>query len=96
MQTRARGADDAPGGESILHELRAGYHEVRSRTWVWVLIVVFTGTMLCVYARWYALAPRVAHDLYGSTGVFGLLESVAGLGAVLGALVGVRWRPRGR
>jgi hypothetical protein len=61
---------------------------------VWALIVVFTGTMLCVYAQWYALAPRVARDLYGSTGVFGLLESIAGLGAVLGALVGVRWRPR--
>jgi hypothetical protein len=93
VQTRARGAEDAPAGESILGELRAGYREVRSRTWVWVLIVVFTGTMLCVYAQWYALAPRVAHDLYGSTGVFGLLETVAGLGAVVGALVGVRWRP---
>jgi hypothetical protein len=48
VQPRARGQEDAPAGESILEELRAGYHEVSSRTWVWVLIVVFTGTMLCV------------------------------------------------
>jgi hypothetical protein len=76
-----------------VQELRVGYREVRSRTWVWVLIVVFTGTMLCVYAQWYALAPGIARDMYGSTGVFGVLESIAGLGAVVGAVVGLRWRP---
>ncbi len=40
-----------------------------------------------------ALAPRIAHDVYGSTGVFGVLESVAGLGAVVGAVTGLRWHP---
>lgn len=79
--------------ESVLHALRVGYREVRSRTWVWVVIVAFAGTLLCVYAQWYALAPRIARDVYGSTGVFGLLESVAGLGAVVGAVIGLRWRP---
>jgi MFS family permease len=96
LRVRPRGRREeeaAPAGESILQELRAGYREVRSRTWVWVLIVVFTGTMLTVYAQWYALAPRIAHDLYGSTAVFGLLETVAGLGAVVGAVIGLRWRP---
>jgi MFS family permease len=92
VQPRARGEEE-PAGESIVQELRAGYREVRSRTWVWVFIVVFTGTMLCVYAQWYALAPGIARDVYGSTGVFGLLESIAGLGAVVGAVVGLRWRP---
>jgi hypothetical protein len=93
VQPREPGEEDAPAGESIVQELRAGYREVRSRTWVWVLIVVFTGTMLCVYAQWYALAPQVARDVYGSTGIFGVLESIAGLGAVVGAVVGLRWRP---
>jgi MFS family permease len=31
--------------------------------------------------------------VYGSTGVFGLLESIAGVGAVAGALAGLSWRP---
>jgi hypothetical protein len=60
---------------------------------VWVTIVVFTGAVLCVYAQWYALAPVIARDVYGGAGVFGLLEGVAGAGAVLGALVGLAWRP---
>jgi hypothetical protein len=54
---------------------------------------VFTGAVLCVYAQWYALAPVISRDLYGGTGVFGVLESVAGVGAVCGALAGLAWRP---
>ena len=80
-------------GESVLDSLRAGWREVRSRTWVWVTIAVFTGAVLTVYAQWYALAPIIARDHYGGAGVFGLLESVAGVGAVIGALAALRWQP---
>jgi MFS family permease len=85
------GAGPAPG--SVLHDLRAGWREVASRPWVWVTISAFTGAVLCAYAQWYALAPIVARDVYGSASRFGVLESVAGGGAVIGALVGIRWRP---
>jgi MFS family permease len=60
---------------------------------VWATIIAFTGAVLCAYAQWYALAPVIARDHYGSAAVFGVLESVAGGGAVLGALVALRWRP---
>jgi MFS family permease len=92
IRPRARG--EALQRETVMHELRAGWREVRSRTWVWATIAAFTGAVLCAYAQWYALAPVVSRDLYGSAGVFGLLESVAGAGAVVGALVGISWRPR--
>ena len=46
-----------------------------------------------MYAQWYALAPVIARDVYGGAGVFGLLEAVAGVGAVCGGLLGIRWRP---
>jgi MFS family permease len=77
----------------VLRDLRDGWREVRSRTWVWMTIVVFTGAVMCVYAQWYALAPGIAREHYGGAGVFGMLEAVAGVGAVVGALVGLRWRP---
>jgi MFS family permease len=93
IRPRARGAAPAQR-DSVMADLRAGWREVRSRTWVWATIAAFTGAVLCAYAQWYALAPVVSRDLYGSAGVFGLLESVAGAGAVVGALVGLRWRPR--
>ena len=80
----------APMGQ----ELRAGWREVRSRTWVWVTIATFSGAVLCLYSQWYALAPGIAKDVYGSAGVFGVLEALAGGGAVLGALMALRWRPQ--
>ncbi len=92
VRPRRRGAERAPA--SVLQELHDGWREVRSRTWVWVVIAVFTGAILCVFATWYALAPVIARDLYGSAGVFGLMESLAGLGAVTGGLLALRWRPR--
>jgi MFS family permease len=91
VQPRARG-DTAPAAP-VWQELLAGFDEVRSRPWVWVTIVVFAGALLCVFVPWYALAPIVARGSYGSVGVFGLLESLAGAGAVCGAIAGVRWRP---
>jgi MFS family permease len=93
VRPRARG--DAPAvRESVITDLRAGWREVRSRTWVWATIAAFSGVVLCAYAQWYALAPVLSRDIYGSVGVFGLLESVAGGGAVIGALLGIRGRPR--
>jgi MFS family permease len=59
-----------------------------------VTIAVFTGAVMTVYATWYALAPVIARETYGSAGVFGLLESAAGVGAVGGAIAALRWRPR--
>jgi MFS family permease len=88
---RPRGIAAEPA--STVQELRAGWREVRSRTWVWVTIAVFTGAVLCVYAQWYALAPVISRDLYGGAGVFGVLEGVAGVGAVCGGLLGLGWRP---
>ncbi|MBV8991791.1 MAG: MFS transporter [Solirubrobacterales bacterium] len=91
VHPRPRGESAAAG--SMLHELRVGFREVRSRTWVWVIIAVFTGAVLCVYAQWFALAPVIARDAYGGAGVFGVLEAIGGAGAVCGALLALRWQP---
>ncbi len=94
VRVRPRLRGDAPEPAPVLHELRAGYREVSSRPWVWVTIAAFTGAVLTVYAQWYALAPLIARNVYGSAGLFGVIESVAGAGAVIGALLALAWRPR--
>jgi predicted MFS family arabinose efflux permease len=94
LRVRPRPRGHAVAAEPLLHALRVGWREVRSRPWVWVTILAFTGAVLCVYAQWYALAPLISKHLYGSAGVFGVLESVAGAGAVCGALLALVWRPR--
>ncbi len=92
LRPRNRGGGDEPQ-QRLLTELRTGWREVRSRAWVWVTIAGFAVSVMCVYAPWYALAPLIARDQYGSAGVFGLLESIAGVGAVIGAVLALRWRP---
>ena len=87
-------SEEESDSPSVLRELRDGWREVRSRTWVWVVIAVFAGAVMCVYAPWYALAPIIARDHYGGAGLFGVLESVGGVGAVVGALAALRWRPQ--
>ena len=88
-----------PRGEPVAHEslgteLRQGWREVRTRAWVWVTIATVGGAILVSYTQWGALAPGIARDLYGGSGIFGVVETVVGAGAVLGAVVGLRWRPR--
>jgi MFS family permease len=85
IQVHPRERGGRAPAESVLRALRGGWREVRSRTWVWVTILVFT--------QWYALAPVIARDVYGSAGVFGLLEAAAGVGAVCGGVLGLRWKP---
>jgi MFS family permease len=91
MNPRSRG--DVPASASVLADLRAGWREVISRPWVWVTIAVFTGSLLCVFAQWFALAPGIARSGYGSVGVFGVVQAIVGAGAVLGSVTALRWRP---
>lgn len=92
-RVRPRPRGEAKEPETVVHELRVGWREVRSRAWVWVTIAAFSGALLTVYSQWYALAPVIARDFYGGTGVFGVLEALAGAGAVLGAVTGTWWKP---
>ncbi len=89
---RVRGAAPPPAS-SVIRDLRLGWREVASRSWVWVTIAVYTGVAVVVYAFWITLAPIVTRDVYGSTGLFGVLVTLQGVGAVGGAVVGITWRP---
>ena len=89
---RARGAERTT--ETVVQALRAGFGEVASRPWVWATISAFCVAVLCSYSQWYSLAPSIAKEFYGGADRFGVLESVAGAGAVLGAVIGMRWRPK--
>ncbi len=78
----------------VLHELGAGWREVRERTWVLVTIAAFSGALFCALAPWIVLGPVIARDLYGGTSMFGVLSALIGAGALAGALTALHWRPR--
>jgi MFS family permease len=79
---------------TMLSELAEGFHEVRTRAWLWVTVVVFALAIPVGYAPIYVLGPTVAEETYDATAVFGLVTASYGAGALAGALIGFRWRPR--
>jgi MFS family permease len=89
-------APETVGGErrTMLAELAEGFREVRTRAWLWVTVVVFALAIPVGYAPIYVLGPTVAEETYNSTAVFGVVTASYGAGALAGALIGFRWRPR--
>jgi MFS family permease len=90
---RARDRGEPVVAQSVLVELREGWAAVRSRAWVWTIVLAFSLALLLSFAPWTTLGPTVAEEGYGSAGVFGVLAAAFGLGTMLGALIGFRWRP---
>ena len=88
----ADGSEGASGG--MRADLRAGFAEVRSRAWIWGTLAAFCIALFFVVAPWFVLGPVVAREQYGDIAVYGVLSAVFGAGMVVGAIVGIRWRPR--
>lgn len=91
---RPRRRAEAATRRPFLEELRAGYRQVRSRTWVWATIAAFSLALFCGLAPFFVLGPIVARDAYGATSVYGVISTLFGVGAVLGAVGALRWRPQ--
>ena len=94
-RVRVEGARPQPADRrTLLAELAEGFGHVRSRPWVWVTVAVFSLAVPLGYAPLFVLGPSVAEDAYGSAALFGVVTTLFGVGALTGALAGLRWRPR--
>jgi MFS family permease len=78
----------------VWSEIRDGYREVRSRSWVWATLAAFCAALFTGLAPWFVLGPVVAREQYGEIGVYGLVSAVLGIGTIIGSLLGIGWRPR--
>ena len=94
-RVRTSGAPADPSERrTMLAELAEGYREVRTRAWLWVTVAVFALAVPLGYAPLYVLGPTVAEETYDAPAVFGVVTAAYGAGALAGALIGFRWRPR--
>jgi hypothetical protein len=83
---------DAVEPERFLDELRQGWGEFRRQTWIWTTIVFF-GIGNFAGAAYGVLGPLTAKEHYGGAGAWAAILSASGLGAVLGGIVALRFRP---
>lgn len=79
--------------QSFLGDLREGWSEFTSRTWLWASVVLF-GIGNLAFASWIVLGPVVAKEELGGAGAWATILAVGGVGAVVGSLAALRLRPR--
>lgn len=94
LRPRPRGSQPPAARTSFRDELREGFHEVRTRPWIWVTILVFSVHQLIAYVPYMVLGPKIAADQYGSAASWGWVFAAVGLGTAIGAVAGMSWRPR--
>lgn len=83
--------DSARSG--LLADLRGGWRELASRSWVWLMILKFSVSSLAI-APYFVLGPFVAQHALGGAAAWGAIGTCAAVGAVLGNVLAFRVRPR--
>jgi MFS family permease len=83
------------GGESgsFLADLRDGWQEFRSRTWLWVMVCEAAVFHLVIIAPLFVLGPFVAKYSLGGAAAWGAILASFGVGQVAGGAAGLRLRP---
>ena len=83
--------EDRIAATGILTDLREGWTEFRTRTWLWVVVVQFAFVNMASSGAQNALGPVVADETIGRAAWGLVLASLTG-GMVLGGLVALRGR----
>jgi MFS family permease len=84
----------ARAGQSFLRELREGWSAFVEHTWMWVLVLWIALYFLLTYAPFFVLGPYIAKHSMGGAGTWGVVVTGEGIGALLGSVAGLRFRPR--
>lgn len=82
------------GASSALGELRAGWQEFRSRTWLWVVVLQYSLWHLLGYAPVLVLGAVVARQQLGGAAAWGAILAAFGAGSLLGSVLALRLRVR--
>jgi MFS family permease len=75
-------------------EIADGWHEVRSRTWLWTVITQFTFINAFSWAAFFVLGPFVAVKSLGGSAGWGLVMATQAFGMVVGGFLSMRYRPK--
>jgi MFS family permease len=81
-------------GSNFFAELKEGWREFSSRTWLWVIVIQFGFVNAVLLGVEGVLGPAVANEHLGGAAAWGLILTAQSLGLVAGGLLLLRLRPR--
>ncbi|MEV8094424.1 MFS transporter [Kitasatospora sp. NPDC085879] len=91
----ARGtAGPAEASPPMLRGLAEGWQEFRSRTWLWSMVLWAATFHLLALPSVLVLGPAVAKADLGGASAWAAVAACSGLGAVVGGVIALRYRPR--
>jgi predicted MFS family arabinose efflux permease len=93
VSAQARVPVQAPA-PSMLTELREGWSEFRSHTWLWVIVAQFCVVMMAWYGAFSVLGPVVARQHLGGPAAWGAITAADAFGLIAGGLASLRFTPR--
>jgi MFS family permease len=79
---------------SMLADLREGWSEFRSHTWLWVIVAQFGVVMMAWYGAFAVLGPVVAREHLGGPAAWGAITAADSFGLITGGLLALRFTPR--
>ena len=79
---------------SMLTELREGWSEFRSHTWLWVIVAQFGVVLMAWYGAFSVLGPVVAREHLGGPAAWGAITAADAFGLIAGGLAALRFTPR--
>jgi predicted MFS family arabinose efflux permease len=80
--------------ESFAAQLREGWAEFRSRSWLWVTVAQFSLFNVFTYAPFMVLGAVIADRALGGAAAWGVILAAQGAGSVIGGLTVLRTRTR--
>jgi hypothetical protein len=87
-------AAERPPRTRIMHELREGWSEFASRTWLWTMVASFGLFQLTLFPALLVLGPVVANAHLGGAGPWGAILAFQGAGSIFGGLIALRLHAR--
>ncbi len=79
---------------NMLKELREGWSEFRSHTWLWVIVAQFCVVMMAWYGAFSVLGPVVAREHLGGPAAWGAITAADAFGLIAGGVVSLQFTPR--
>jgi len=78
----------------MVRQLREGWQAFTENTWLWLITLWISLYFLITYAPFFVLGPYIAeHSMHGARS-WAPVVTGEGIGALLGSLAGLRFRPR--
>jgi MFS family permease len=81
-------------GSTMVTELREGWQEFRSRTWLWTLVAQFSLLNAALISAMSVLGPAVAKEHLGGAAAWGAILTCESGGLFVGGMLMLRARPQ--